>query len=1215
VPDEKDARELNGSDPPQAEHRSDATTERQRSHGPDLSIIRTPDHRVRVFVSSTLQELAPERETVRSAVAHLRLTPVLFELGARPHPPRSLYRAYLEQSHVFMGIYWQRYGWVAPEMEISGLEDEFNLSTDKPRLIYIKSPAPEREPRLQALLDRIETDSSTSYKHFSTLEELHDLVENDLALLLTEIFESSQRGSTSTAFPDYAPTLARAPSLPTGTVTFLYTDIESSTRRWDEYPAVMKAAVESHDAIMRRAIESRGGTVFRTMGDAFCASFQTAQDALQAAADAQRALAAEPWPAETGPIKVRMALHTGTGEIREGDYVGPHLNRIARLLSTGHGGQVLLTQATYELVCDLPIEGFTLQDMGEHRLKDLTRPERVYQALVAGLPTAFAPLKTLDSRPNNLPPQPTPFIGRQQELASLLELISRQDVRLVTLYGPGGTGKTRLAVQAAAELVDDFPDGVFFVDLAPIGDPSLVASEIAQTLGVPEAGEQPLIERLKDFLREKRLLLLLDNFEQVVEAGTLVSQLSQAAQNLKLLATSRAVLHLRGEKEFPVPPLQLPDHRHLPSLERLSQYEAVRLFIERARDAKPDFEVDSDNAPAVAEICYRLDGLPLAIELAAARIRVLPPSAMLARLQSRLKVLTGGARDRPARQQTLRGAIAWSYDLLEPDEKALFSRLGVFQGGATLDAIEAVCCAEGDLALDMLDGVSSLADKSLLRVVEGGEADGAGSGEPRFMMLETIREYALERLAEDGTTEEMLRRHARFFLALAEESEPQLFRPRQLNWIGRLEAEHGNLAAALEWSLESAEAGDVELGIRLAAALAHFWSLRGYYAEGRNWLARAVAVAPEGALVRAQVLSGAGYLAYFRGDPGEAGPLLEESVRLYRQLGSTDKYQYALGTFAAYMLSTARYQDARALLDETIQVGRDLGDDWVVAIALYLQHQVHEVEGDQAGARALLEESLRLLRKAGDRWGTALVLQGLAMQALLSGEYVSARAGMEEALALYRQLGDKLSIASMLLGLGHVAHAEGVYERAMPLFEQALSAYSELGHRSAVADALFHMAMSERDQSRYPQAGRLLERALIIYRQSGNKDMVATTLSGLAHVETLAGNQSRARTLLDEALAHFRETGNKRGMTDVLAGLSQLTATAGPPATAARLLGASDALLEAIGIHLNPRERAEFEQRVSAVRAQIGDEVFQAAWDEGRSMSLEQAIACALEEI
>ena len=540
--------------------------------------------------------------------------------------------------------------------------------------------------------------------------------------------------------------LALTACSPTGTVTFLFTDIEGSTRLWETQHAAMQQALAHHDAILRDAIEANDGYLVKTTGDGAHAAFAIAADAIAACLAAQRALKAHAWGELC--IKSRMALHSGAAEQRDGDYYGPALNRAARLMAAGHGGQILLSLATEELVRDHLPADIALRDMGERRLKDLIRPERVFQVIAPDLPADFPPLKTLDARPNNLPAQTTPFIGREDEIRAVKEQLSNANVRLLTLSGVGGTGKTRLALQAAADMVDEFEHGVFFVPLAALSDPALVLPTIAQAFDVREAAGRPLQEQLQDYLREKQMLLVLDNFEQVIDAAPRVSDLLTAAPRLKVLVTSREVLRLSGETDYPVPPLSLPDPKRLPPLEQLAQYEAVALFIERAVAVKPAFTVTNENAPAVAEICHRLDGLPLAIELAAARVRVLPPQRMLAELSHRLNFLTGGARDLPARQKTLRGAIDWSHDLLTGDEQKLFRRLAVFVGGCSLEAIEAVCNIENDLS------VLETWNRSSARVcVKQTEAH----GEPRFAMLETIREYAMERTIIAGEQQRVYR--------------------------------------------------------------------------------------------------------------------------------------------------------------------------------------------------------------------------------------------------------------------------------------------------------------------------------------------------------------------------------------------------------------------------------------------------------------------------
>ncbi|HEX9373216.1 MAG TPA: tetratricopeptide repeat protein, partial [Roseiflexaceae bacterium] len=564
-------------------------------------------------------------------------------------------------------------------------------------------------------------------------------------------------------------------------------------------------------------------------------------------------------------------------------------------------------------------------------------------------------------------------------------------MRLVTLSGPGGVGKTRLGLQVAAELLDSFADGVYFVALAPISDLAFVPSAIAQPLGIQERGSQPLVERMQEYLRDKRLLLVLDNFEQVLDAAALIAALLAAAPDLKLLITSRAVLHLSAEHAFPVPPLRLPDRQQHPTVAQLSQYDAVALFIARARAARPEFQVSNDTAPAVAEICYRLDGLPLAIELAAARSAVLAPQALLARLDQRLKLLTGGARDLPARQQTIRHTIDWSYDLLDAGEQTLFARLGVFPGGCTLEAAEAVCNVDDTLPIEIMDGVATLLDQSLVHQTEGSD------GEPRFTMLETIREYALERLAASGEAQSIRRQHAQHYLALAEAGAPGLWGVQHQESGALLEPEHDNLRAALVWSQGSA--GSAEIGLRLAAALTGFWWARGYLSEGQAWLDRALAQpgAAAPSLARAKALRGAAWMAEVHGPAAAVRAFYEESLALCRDLGER--------------------RGVAAVL-------RDLGSyAWA--------------QGDYARAAVLCEESLALCWGLGDGYGSADALAWVAAAVRDQGDYPRALGLFAESLALWRELGDKVGMATVLNGMGDTTRYQGDYVRAAALYQEA----------------------------------------------------------------------------------------------------------------------------------------------------------------------------------
>ena len=645
--------------------------------------------------------------------------------------------------------------------------------------------------------------------------------------------------------------------LPSGTVTFLFTDIEGSTRLLDALGDRYGEALEAHRRLLRQAFEECGGVEVDTQGDAFFVAFDGACEAVEAAARAQQALDAHAWP-DGLPVRVRMGVHTGEpGRIAEG-YVGLDVHLGARICAAAHGGQVLVSRATRDLLGEAPGDGLSLLDLGSHRLKDLMLAQKLYQLVVEGLESRFPPIRTLENRPTNLPTQPTPLIGREPELEQASALLRREDVRMLTLTGPGGTGKTRLALQLAAELLDDFPDGAFFVNLAPIFDPDLVTATIAQTVAVRESPGQTLDETLADYLRDRQLLLLLDNFEQILTGAPAVSALLAAAPRLRVLATSRAPLRIAAEHELVVPPLRLPDLLELPEADTLSRYEAVALFVERALAVKADFAVTNENAPAIAGICVRLDGLPLAIELAAARIRALQPATLLERLRGRLELLTRGPVDAPERQQTLRATIDWSYELLSEPERRLFGQLSVFLRSWDLEGAEAL--ADPDVAA--LDVLESLVENSLVRQTE----DAAGGA--RYFMLETIREYAGELLASSPDADAVRRRHAEYVLRLAERADA-VMTGRGFSFPGepeaRIQEELPNVRAALEWALDR----DAPLALRLAATAGWAWGLSGAHAEGSAWLSRALEAAgrPEttdGAGARAWIGSLAGLEGDFR---------------------------------------------------------------------------------------------------------------------------------------------------------------------------------------------------------------------------------------------------------------------------------------------------------------------------------------------------------------
>lgn len=992
-------------------------------------IIRTPDQRLRVFVSSTLQELAPERIAAREAIERLRFAPVMFELGARPHPPKDLYRAYLDQSHVFIGIYWQKYGWVAPDMDVSGLEDEYNLSGDKPKLIYIKQPAPDREARLKGLLDRLKNDD-VSYKYFTTADELRDSIENDLAMLLSESFEA---------------------------------------------------------------------------------------------------------------------------------------------------------------VNEPPVSASTL----------------------------VIPKVAVDRPRHNLPQPPTALVDRQAELAALRQLLPRSDVSLVTLVGPGGTGKSRLAVEVALDTLSVFQDGVYHVSLAALHDPAQVAPAIATTLDLHESvSGRPLLDLLVAFLKDKHLLLLLDNFEQVIDAAELVADLLQACEQLTLLVTSRVPLRVRGEREFAVPPLDLPPASPLPGgSDRagadLEKYPAIQLFVQRARDVRPAFELNADNAAAIVEICRRLDGLPLAIELAAARTRMLTPAALLKRLSVSLDVLGSGARDLPERQQTLHNAITWSYNLLDPVRQRLFRRLAVFAGGWTFEAAEAVCNADGAIAGDMFDHMAMLVDNSLIRRVDS--ADGAqSSGEPRFSLLLTMRDYALTSLSESSEELTLRQKHAEYFLDLVVQADKHLREADQLSWLDRLEVERDNFRAAFEWFI--AQPDRLEGALQIATAMGWFWFVRGRWTEGRQWYDEALKrqIATGSTRGRAPALTMASLLAAYQGDSAGARAYLTESISLNRQANDRRQLAYALAVLGLETQWRDSPAAARSLHAESISLFRQVGDRWGLAYVLHLDGMAAFWQGDFAAVRTRYEESLSLFRAAGDRWHAAGPLGRLGDLAYREGRYDAARDLYAESLALYRQHNDQPGIAEAVHTLGNIARAIGQWPEAARYYQDSLGLHQQLGDKHGTAWAQYGLAMIAYREGEFDQALLRLQTCLTLLSEVGDSGGIPWALQSLGYVKLAQGNWQGARLDFEVSLQLAQPLDHVVTMALCLPGLALVSIGLQQPDRAARLIGAAEAQRAALSSMGSAADGAEFEQALTLAKSQIDLAQWADALAQGRAWSMAEAVQWAM---
>jgi predicted ATPase/Tfp pilus assembly protein PilF len=853
-----------------------------------IRVIRTPDQRLRVFVSSTLRELAEERQAAQEAIRRLRLAPVMFEMGARPHPASDLYRAYLDQSHIFLGIYWQSYGWVAPGMEVSGLEDEYLLSGEKPKLIYIKSPAPDREAGLKALLGRIKSDDEVSYKYFSTAEELQEQIERDLALLLTERFELSQ--------------------------------------------------------------------------------------------------------AQPEPIIGRKEL--------------PH---------------------------------------------------------------------------HNLPAQVTSFIGREKEKLELNGILDREDVRLLTLTGPGGTGKTRLAQRVALQQIDRFEDGVFFVPLAEARERDLVVSKIAQTLGVREGGSLSLLESLASYLQDKQILLLLDNFEQVVVAAPVITELLKASERLKVLVTSRARLNLSGEVEYLVPPLELPEKQPDQDVEVLYRAEAVAMFVDRARAANPSFVFDGENVALVAEICRRLDGLPLAIELAAARTKILTPVVILELLSSRLGLLTGGPRDLPERQQALRNTLEWSVNLLTEDAKQLFARLGVFVGGFTLEAANAICAMDEECGagLDVFEGVTSLINNSLLRMEEIPLIG------PRFRMLETIREYALEQLAAYGESEALQERHAQYYSEKIIQLGSKYGTAEAEYWLDWTGVEHDNLRATLSWSMSN-PAGQV-LAPWLLTSMLWFWYRRGFLIEGREWCHRLLNSPVVDLSVEAKgvALFSNGAMAMWQGDLNNALSFISEAVEMVRRVEDPFLIANTLLFHGTALVNHGEDERALPQLKESLDLFKQLDMPWSQAITLVHMGNAALGMGDPSLAQTYLEQAHKTGREVGERWLLSLVLNNYGEVTRVQGDYPRARDFYQESEMILREMGDKGDLARLVHNLGCVDLHIGNMEKAEKQFRESMSMFKKLSNQRGMSECLASLARVWMARERIYNATTLISAAKALLSETG----------------------------------------------------------------------------------------------------------------------------------
>jgi predicted ATPase/class 3 adenylate cyclase len=855
--------------------------------------------------------------------------------------------------------------------------------------------------------------------------------------------------------------------LPSGTVTFLFTDIEGSTRLAQQFPEEQPVLLSRHNEILDQAIAAHHGFLFQTAGDSYCVAFQNANDAVSAAIDAQRGLQAEAW--SPAPIKVRMGIHTGKAEIQENNEYRGYLtlSHVQRLMSAAHGGQVLVSRGTSELIREGMPEGASLRDMGERRLKDMIHSEHIYQLVIAGLPGDFPPIKTLDVFHHNLPAQMTSFIGREKELKEVRQALDTY--RLVTLTGSGGVGKSRLSLQAGMQCLGDFPDGVWLVELAAVTDPAIILPTILSIFHLREDTQRNPLDVLTDHLRDKTLLLLLDNCEHLIDVCAQVSaSLLQSCSSLKIVASSREALGISGEYAYHVPSLHTPSTGNSIPLEQLAKVDSIRLFLERAVTAKPGFTLTRENASALVQICSRLDGIPLAIELAASRVKVLSPEQIAARLDDRFRLLTGGSRTALPRQQTLRATIDWSYSLLSDQEKALFRKLAVFVGGWTIEAAEAVCGYEDTPAyyfaakkgitvtrFDVLDLMTRLVDKSLIFM----EDTAVGI---RYHRLETIRQYSRERFFETDEVEKVMDRHLAYYVQFAEMVDEKLKGSDQVESQSRMAAEQDNLRAALDWGLNR----NPDSALRIAGSANLFWTASGYSAEGFGWTQKALdqvdrsplsaGTSEEQRLIaRAKALRGLTRLYLSLGDNTKAKQAAEESVALYRQSRDRRGLAFALVVLAYPLEFLGLRVEAEAALQESYAIAQSEKDVYGICRSLNrLARVVVQLYHDPDLAQQYVEEALRLAREAGLRSQEAQASEILGFIAIHRNDYDTARERLQASMRLYDEIGSPFNVILEKSNLAHLERKLGNFTEALDYYRQTIPTFRDIGQTGAVAHQL-----------------------------------------------------------------------------------------------------------------------------------------------------------------
>jgi predicted ATPase/class 3 adenylate cyclase/Tfp pilus assembly protein PilF len=938
--------------------------------------------------------------------------------------------------------------------------------------------------------------------------------------------------------------------LPAETVTLVFTDIEKSTRILQALGEAYEGVLMEHQDLVRAALARHGGHEVGTAGDSFFIAFGRAHEAVAFAVDVQHVILNHPWP-DRASVRIRIGMHTGTPALVHGQYVGLDVHRAARISSAGHGGQIILSDATRELVdADLP-DGVTLRDLGMHRLKDLQAWEHIYQVLQADLPAVFPPLQSLDTLPNNLPRKLTTFIGREREITEVKRAL--ESSTLLTIVGTGGAGKTRLALQVAADMLAHCLHGAWVVELAPVSDPTQIPQAAAAALGIREYPGLTLRDSLFEYLGSRELLLLLDNCEHLVAGvSEFVVAVIQSAPRIKILCTSRERLGIPGERIWRIPSLALPALGRRRDVSVLSENEAVRLFVDRARAVLPGFELTDAAARTVARICVRLDGLPLAIELAAARVRVLSVEQIAARLDDRFRLLAGASRTALPHQQTLQAAMDWGYDLLADPERALLRRLSVFAGGWTLEAAESIC-EDPDAGEPVLDLLARLVDKSLVEV--------EGATTSRYRMLETVRQYGWEKLRAAGEAAQFRSRHREWFLALSETAARFLQGPQQKTWLDRLDDERDNFRAALDWALEDRP----EQALALTAALWRWSYLRGYLSIGAALTERALAAVPAATPVRVEALNGAAVLTNAIGKYARAEELANETITLARTFGDSRGAASGRLVLATAALGQGDFVRAGALAEQALAGFRSAGDRWGQALALSVLGDQALNRGEYERAVQCYDDSVAIFHEVGDAWGIAHSQRGSGYAARLQGDYDLAVSLQAASLAQARELGDRTGIGYSLVQLGFLQWRQGDYERAAAVLEESLAVFREAGNQRGVADALSVIALVEEYQGHHERAEAVATESLAMYRSLGSRFGVASITGTIGRVALRQGDARRARALAEESVALFRELGDRRGTASSLRLMGEALVHLGEYDRAARAAEESLALFREIG--------------------------------------------------